>query len=173
MTINQRTSPHVADLRLLASAPPALPAEAIVTGEYRALTVYDEPPLGHWALGVREDRFAPHLRRGEWAVIDENDCEPASGEIFLVKIASPRSDSGYVVRLVQLHRRLYGGEHGPTPGWFMHFEIHRDRSGLSADQVADRLVAGTMSLVEGPMGDGIRNYIVGRVVGVILAGGAA
>lgn len=159
---------------------PSLPASLIAAlvpspavGEYRALTVYDEPPKGCFALGMRQDRFAPHLRRGEWAVIDEGDREPASGEIFLVKISSPRSSCGFVPRIVQLHQRLYAGEHGPTPGWFMHFEIQRDTSNLSTDAIVDRLVSGAMSLCEGPMNDGIRDRIIGRVVGVILEGRAS
>ena len=145
-----------------AAAPSALPAcilqalspeLAIPAGEYRALTVYSEVP-DDWgaALRIPDDRFAPHLRRGERAVVDEYDLEPVSGEIFVVKIASPSAPAGYVVKLVQLCRKRYDGRHGPTLGWWMHFQLDRR----------------TMALSEGPMTDGISDRILGRVVGVLL-----
>ena len=55
-----------------------------IRGELRALTLLDTLPPGCRALTVRDDRHASHLRAGEIAVIDLNDCHPIHGELFAV-----------------------------------------------------------------------------------------
>ena len=53
--------------------------------EVRALTVLDTVPAGCRAMPVPNDHHAPHLRRGEIAVIDPADCTLVHGELFVVQ----------------------------------------------------------------------------------------
>ncbi|MBM0206533.1 hypothetical protein JNW90_28655 [Micromonospora sp. STR1s_5] len=84
----------------------ALPIPALQPGEYRALTWFDAVPLDCGTVPVEDDRFAPHLKRGEFAVIDPEDREPLPGEIFVVKISSPARPEGYRLRIVQLRTKV-------------------------------------------------------------------
>lgn len=56
--------------------------------EVRALTVLDTVPVGAGAMPVLDDRNAPHLRRGEVAIIDPQDCVLVHGELFAVLYGS-------------------------------------------------------------------------------------
>jgi len=160
----------------------ALPAAAIVTGQYRALTLYEAAPLDCGTVLVPNDAFAPHLTAGEWAVIDPDDNEPVAGELFVIKVASPHDEAGYRLRVVQLRSKGYrfGGqdERGawrPDPedslGWMMHFQLIRPRPtprfyATEKDALAN---VSTWTLCDGPLQtDGMRRYIVGRVIGVVL-----
>lgn len=56
------------------------------TTDLRALDQFDTIPAGCTGMVITNDRFAPHLRLGEIAVVDPNDKEPVSGELFVVGI---------------------------------------------------------------------------------------
>ncbi|HMO30411.1 hypothetical protein [Enterovirga sp.] len=173
-------------------APPALapfrdallPSPCVVTGELRALCVYERPPIDCGAARVPDDAFAPHLKAGEMAVIDPEDRGPVAGELFLVKIMSPLEPDGIRLRLVQLRPKLLrmgtilpDGRAVPdaedSVGWWMHFSLIRHHGRLSREEVIAELRAGRMSLCDGPLQPlDMRQKIVGRVVGVVLAGDA-
>lgn len=57
-----------------------LPASPVVTGEYRALTLYEAAPWDCGTSLVEDDRFAPHLRAGEMAIVDPDDNDVVAGE---------------------------------------------------------------------------------------------
>lgn len=157
---------------LRAHPAPTLPAVAHPATTFRALTVYDRPPSRCRAVPMRHDRFAPHLSARECAVIDLDDREPISGEMYLVRITSPREPKGYLEKVVQLRSRKCQGEHRSYLGWMMHFSLirHYGRR-LSVDEVVAKLQTGEMSVCDGPMlTAGMRSKIVGRVIGVVLAG---
>jgi hypothetical protein len=78
----------------------ALPVPALQPGEYRALTWFDRVPLDCGTVPVEDDRFAPHLKIGELAVIDPEDREPVAGEVSVVKISSPARPEGHRLRIV-------------------------------------------------------------------------
>lgn len=50
----------------------------------RALLVYDTLPAGCIAHTVTKDDLGPHLRPGEFAIIDPADRDPVRGELYLV-----------------------------------------------------------------------------------------
>lgn len=54
--------------------------------DLRALEQFDTVPAGCTGMIVTSDRFAPHLRPGEIAVVDPNDKEPVTGELFVIGI---------------------------------------------------------------------------------------
>ena len=63
-----------------------LPApSSFASGEYRALQVFDHIPPGCKGVLVTNDRFAPHLRCGEFAVVDTADKIEQIGEIYLLR----------------------------------------------------------------------------------------
>jgi hypothetical protein len=51
----------------------------------RALTYYASLPPAHCTLLVRDDASAPHLKVGEYAVIDTTDCELQKGELYAIE----------------------------------------------------------------------------------------
>lgn len=156
----------------LASYPvPALPSPVDLAGEYRALTVYDRVP-DEWSKihSVDDDRFAPHLKRGEWALVDPFDREPISGELYIVKINDTFAPCGFTRQLVQLRQRAPDERYTPGGGWMLHFSIirHYGRR-LTTDEIFQKLRTGEMAMCDGPLNErGIREKILGRVVGVIL-----
>ncbi|ACB96744.1 hypothetical protein [Beijerinckia indica] len=50
----------------------------------RALPLFTDLPAGHKAVLVRQDDFEPHLRIGEFAVVDTTDKDVAYGELYML-----------------------------------------------------------------------------------------
>lgn len=59
----------------------AIPAQP----EYRALTVYDHLPEGCIAQLVTDNYSAPHIRAGEFVVVDTNDREVRHLETYVIE----------------------------------------------------------------------------------------
>ena len=92
--------------RLPASPGQQSPAAPFVhQPELRALMVFPTLPPGHMTFLVPDDRFAPHLRPGKFAVVDLSDRQPERGELFLISYISPRDPSGFAYHLCQMHSR--------------------------------------------------------------------
>lgn len=51
----------------------------------RSFIVYDRVPAGHAAYPITDDRNAPHLHMGDFAIIDPSDTDPCEGELFLME----------------------------------------------------------------------------------------
>lgn len=153
-----------------------------VLQQLRALTLYHEVPPDCGSLAVLDDAFAPHLNAGEWAIFDNDDGEPVSGEIYVVKISSVHEPDGYALRIVQLRCQEYqfavpdgagGRQAQPDIGWMMHFQIIKPQPTPKFYATPDDAVRNVSSwtLCDGPLlTEGMRGYIVGRVVGFMLPG---
>ena len=143
---------------------------AIIDGD---VTVFDSNAILLYLAG-KTGQFLP-------------EGEPVRGEIYVVKMISSRMEYGYVLRFVQLRANFYtfGGsdERGgwrpnpePSVGWMMHFRLIRPRPaprGSATMEDAARNVS-TWTLCDGPLQtDGMRRYIVGRVIGVVLREGVS
>jgi len=76
----------------------------------RALTIFESLPLGHSTLRIADDASAPHLKAGEYAVIDTTDCELQSGELYLIQYSSGR-------HVVQLRSSASGWWAGDLAGY--------------------------------------------------------
>lgn len=59
---------------------PALPG-----AEYRAYMIHAHIPDGCIVVPVTDNRGAPHLRMGEFAIVNPADRDPKSGEVYLVQ----------------------------------------------------------------------------------------
>ena len=71
--------------------------------EYRALTIYEDVPTDCKVVMVLHDGFEPHLRIGEFAVVDPSDKAPQPGELFVIRIGSDRPH----LRIVQVYVSRY------------------------------------------------------------------
>lgn len=92
------TGAHVAPL-------PSLPVPFEHQPELRAFLVLNEVPPGHMTFEVPDDTFAPHLQKGEFAVVDLSDHEPWDRELYVISFTSPRTRVGLAWRIVQMRGR--------------------------------------------------------------------
>ncbi|MBP2150306.1 hypothetical protein V5F63_09950 [Xanthobacter autotrophicus DSM 597] len=147
--------------------------------ELRALMILPTLPPGHMTFPVEDDAFYPHLRRGEFAVVDLADHLPARGELFLISFSDPRVESGLAFALCMMRgshwfRRADGvNVRSPEPGaepettWTACFWIPPE----SRDEYQRLLQAGRIGTCDGPMReDYAAERLVGRVVGVWVPG---
>jgi hypothetical protein len=129
----------------------------------RALTLLDAVPAGCILHLVADDDSAPHLRAGEFAIVDTTDTEPQHGEVYLVRW----SHGGPSLR--QLLARSHTCDGQSYVGFWtrcLNFEPYRE----------DRTQAGRIRLIshrsmaDGPrLADVIQKSLIGRVVGIYSA----
>ena len=116
-------------------------------GEVRALTLHDVVPAGHIAVPIMNTRWTPHLRLGEFAILEVDDTEPQFGELYGLMIVTRK---GPKLHIVQPYRS----------GLFPEFVGVMYRFG--------RATPGTILATDGPM---MREHwhrkCRGRVVGVL------
>lgn len=100
--------------RALATKPQLSAVQFEHQPELRALMMFPTLPPGHMTFLVEDDAFHPHLRRGEFAVLDLADREPAQGELFVISYSNPLVECGRTFALCQMigrtrYRRPGGG----------------------------------------------------------------
>lgn len=126
----------------------------------RSFIVYDRLPEGCVAFEVPDNKSLPHLRAGDFVVIDPNDCEPAMGELFAITWKSSCDGQWQIAQT----------DHWPIPG---RPDLDGERWGVGAVAAQD-----LMSVCGTPMGrplrwtDGpyraqyVREICHGKVVGI-------
>ena len=78
---------------------------AIVHKEhFRALQLFDSIPAGHVGVIVTDGDFAPHLNRGEIAVVDTSDQSIEFGELYVLRMNMDSPPHLRLLELVQLTR---------------------------------------------------------------------
>ncbi|WP_185982845.1 hypothetical protein [Aureimonas mangrovi] len=99
---------------------------------------------------ARNDKDAPHIRAGEWVVVDPNDREAVKGELFLVQWSGGRrSVMQTTSRIVERCWNSRGEEFRNKEFWTL------------------RSIGHALSLSDGPLHpDHLRDIIVGRVIGL-------
>ena len=72
--------------------------------DFRALQLFDHIPAGHKGVLVTSRDFEPHLRRGEFAIVDEGDKSIQFGELYVITLSegTPRMS----LAIVQLLREI-------------------------------------------------------------------
>lgn len=147
--------------------------------ELRALMLLPTLPPGHMTFRVEDDAFYPHLRRGEFAVVDLADHEPADGELFLISYGTPYTECGLTFAICRMSASAwFQGPDGayllkPAPGrvpatlWMAaHWIPPHDPQDYAA-----ALRSGRVSASEGPFtAESVAKKLVGRIVGVWLPG---
>jgi hypothetical protein len=66
---------------------PAQPKPAKPT-PIRALTIFDSLPRNHRTVRISDDASAPHLKAGEFAVVDTADRGLQAGELYVIQYSS-------------------------------------------------------------------------------------
>lgn len=125
----------------------------------RSFIVYDELPAGCIAHEVGTETAAPHIRRGEFAVIDPADREPMHGELFLIQWSA-----GAPQLVEAVHRK---GRYGVGPDdatietrlWFA--DVRKPMVNLAGE------VGAIGRWTDGPYrSEHFREKLMGRVVGI-------
>lgn len=128
----------------------------------RALQLFERLPAGHMTFLVTEGGAEPHLRVGEYAVIDCTDRNPQHGELYLIQ-----SNYGERRRYLQQASRCFmviSSSGLPEKVWWL-----RDMRGWRQTDVMADGVPIFSGLSDGPMKKkGLRKKIAGRVVGYAM-----
>jgi len=137
--------------------------------QLRALTMFDHIPAGCILQPVANDDSAPHIRAGEFAVIDTTDTNPQHGEVYLIQWLSGRTS------IVQLMSRPFNHpEQGMLIGWWtrcLNF-IPYDEALAEAQRRSPGAIPfiSHRSMADGPrLADEIQQSLIGRVIGVYKA----
>lgn len=161
--------------RALATTPQLPSVQFEHQPELRALMMFPTLPPGHMTFLVPDNRFHPHLRRGEFAVVDLVDHQPAQGELFLIAYRDPRIECGRTFALCQMVGRTRYRR--PGGGWVQQPEAGAEpatcwmaRHWIPLVDPQDReaaLRSGRIGTSEGPFTtEHAAEKLVGRVVGV-------
>lgn len=128
----------------------------------RALTSFDALVADHKTFLVEDDASAPHLRKGEYAVIDTTDCDPQHGELYVIQYESGERRRRIIqVRSDQLNITGLGA--APSLVWW----VGDLRGYRQTDEVAFGDVPVFAGLSDGPyQTDHLQSRLIGRVVGV-------
>lgn len=132
----------------------------------RALTVFDSLPPGYSLRLVSNDDSAPHIRAGEFAVVDPTDTAPQNGEVYIVEWLDGTAS---IRQLISRPFKIPGG--GEAIGWWtrcLNFVPYDD-----ALAAARRNAPGAIpfisyrSTIDGPRrAEIIQQSLRGRVVGI-------
>jgi hypothetical protein len=131
--------------------------------------MYDHVPAGCILQPVTDDDSAPHLRAGEFAIVDTTDAEPQHGEVYVVRfhrlVRWPEQveEVRYIRQIMVKH---YRGPDGETFVGFcmqcLNFEPYREtgqrRPGLISE-ISHRSMAYPV----------LKEDLIGRVVGIYQA----
>ncbi len=85
--------------------------------DYRALTIFEDLQPAHKAVLVLQTGFEPHLKVGEFAVVDTTDKDVSNGELYMIWNRS--GVNGLHCISVQASMREYEDRDGPftAVGW--------------------------------------------------------
>jgi len=81
---------------------------------FRALTIFEDVPPGHKAVLVRITGFEPHLKLGEFAVVDTSDKEVVNGELYMIWNSNGRGEKE--LSILQAFVRDYRNSEGDHVG---------------------------------------------------------
>lgn len=118
----------------------------------RSFIVYDELPAGCLPFLVETDDVEPHIRCGEYAIVDPTDRDPVAGELFLWQWSSGAHS---IVETMQLAN---------WPGWMVGGTKVRELVTLSGKSVGRPI-----RWMDGPWPESVvEERLIGRVVGIFL-----
>jgi len=131
--------------------------------ELRALMLFDRRHPGYASFLVQDDGSVPHLREGEYAIVDLRDREPQHGEIYLIEFRG-FSRNRYLKQIQSDMLNITGPGAEPSPVWWL--------SDLRGFRKTNEVVHGVplfAGLSDGPYTtEDVQSYILGRIVGYAL-----
>jgi hypothetical protein len=138
--------------------------------ELRALLVMGGVPHGCKLHPITNEDSAPHLRPGEFAIIDTTDTEPQSGELYLIRWLNGGTS------IVQAFCRPgFNSEIGNYIGWWTRTLRRVDYDEELAKAAKEAPPGAILSIPRGCMVDGprladtFREALVGRVIAIYQA----
>lgn len=146
-------------------------ALALPQPEYRALMLYDTLPAGCIAFPCTDAYSEPHIRPGEWVVVDTTDRQPRQGEVYVIQWNNGRRN------ICQAHRRPSRTSNAP-PGaqqWFVG-GLSNPRGRIAMDAMVNAYMCGEITMhqlgwSEGPFADDggyLQSKLIGAVVGLYV-----
>lgn len=133
-------------------------------GALRAFEVFDHIPAGCQVQYVKDARHEPHLREGEWAVVDANDREIQLHEVYAVL----QSGGVNLWQIAPDRFKPMPADEGKETYWLR--PLDNIRGATEAERKADlerRFTEGRVFVSDGPIyGWALREKIIGRVIGV-------
>ncbi|EAQ35769.1 hypothetical protein NB311A_05113 [Nitrobacter sp. Nb-311A] len=129
----------------------------------RALTEFTTLPHGHMTFRIEEDGSEPHLKEGEYAVIDMTDRSVQNGELFLIQYQS----GNRARRIVQVKSTMTQITPPPSPKrlvwWCCSLRGFRP---LHIPPAGSGGIPEYTGLSDGPyLAEGLEKKLLGRVVG--------
>ena len=135
-----------------------LPTPIPAQPELRALEVFDTVPPGCLVMQILDLSHDPHLRRGEWAVIDPTDREIAWGELY----ALHQERGPWIWQVVPTPPEWFGANPPAEPVPYL-----RPSNPRRARTLGDMDAGRPALLADGAMQPwAFREQLIGRVVGV-------
>ena len=128
-------------------------------------------PAGCIAYPVTKDDLGPHLRPGEFAIIDPGDRDPARGELYLVAWDSRtrNPDGSERLALAQAYQREHECDGEPFTAWWVGSIRNRYSPETTARLLAERRWD-LLGWSNGPYRPGIlEQQIRGRIIGVLAS----
>jgi hypothetical protein len=164
-----RTAKAVAALRKSVGARPAsaskgvAPRVALTAGSHqplRALVEFDSLPAGHGTFLIRESGSEPHLKIGEYAVVDQLDHELQHGEMYLIQ-DTPGERHRRIAQATSSYCNITAPGAEESLVWWL-----RDLRGMHDTGQRVDGVPIYSGLSDGPYrAENLRRQIAGRVVG--------
>jgi hypothetical protein len=139
---------------------PALPAS-----EYRAFMVYGHVPDGCIVLAIADEFSLPHLRPGEFVLVDTADTAPRNGEVFVIEWNSGRRN---VCQARLASRRNPWFQEG-VDTWMVGSITRPSIEALMAAPRKAGVIPTFNGWTEGPFDpDHLQEKLVGRVIGLFV-----
>jgi hypothetical protein len=126
----------------------------------RSYIIYDILPVACIAVEIEDDGCEPHVREGEFVVVDTEDRDPIHGELFLMQWESGRR------AVVELSLR--DGYAGPV--WWVHSHNHPETREQWTAWITDGRTGGYADgpyAADGEQADYFHRKLLGRVVGIL------
>ena len=146
------------------AAAPGLPATFHHQPQLRALLILPSIPPGCLTIEIDDEAFTPHLRPGEFAVIDVTDHHPEMGELFLIAYSRGKG-CGRKHRVCQTFGEMSrlgpkgwsdDGEGEPTMMWLARHGMwpgHWVESHFTTEHLAEKLVGRVIGVFVPKVGD--------------------
>lgn len=137
----------------MASKINSTPAPAQQPG-LRPFIIYDRLPAGHAAYVVPDNRQLPHLRAGEWVIVDTSDRTPTHGDLFVIQW---QTGGGPMI--------VEAGWNAKYGYWMVGSRCNRFNRGTGNLPVSEGMISGDFPYRT----DQLEDRFLGRIVGILEA----